>query len=170
MTPWPVMGRWKRLLRRLGSAGSPARGFLDTASAGHDAPPSDGSGPLVVAYEPSMYGDPDPGEVVWTWVSYEDQPSEGKDRPVVVIGWDGPQLGVVQLTSHDKERDDYLAVGSGGWDPRGRPSWAKLDRILRVDPAAVRREGSALPKDRFDRVVAALRQRHGWPLDTTADA
>ena len=55
----------------------------------------DGSGPLEVSYAPDLDGEPDPGEVVWTYVSYEDDPSQGKDRPVAVIGWDGPVLGVV---------------------------------------------------------------------------
>ena len=36
-------------------------------------------------YAPNPDGDADPGEVVWTWVSYEDDPSQGKDRPVVVL-------------------------------------------------------------------------------------
>ena len=29
---------------------------------------------------------PEPGEVVWTWVPYEEDPTRGKDRPVPVIG------------------------------------------------------------------------------------
>ena len=41
---------------------------------------------VTVTYQPERDGDPDPGEVVWTWVPYEDDPEQGKDRPVVVIG------------------------------------------------------------------------------------
>jgi len=37
-------------------------------------------------YCPNLDGDADPGEIVWTWVPFEDDPSQGKDRPVVVIG------------------------------------------------------------------------------------
>lgn len=73
----------------------------------------DGSGPLEVSYAPDLDGEPDPGEVVWTYVSYEDDPSQGKDRPVAVIGWDGPVLGVVQLTSKDKGRSDCVPIGTG---------------------------------------------------------
>jgi hypothetical protein len=29
-------------------------------------------------YAPDLDGDPDPGEVVWTWVPYEDDPSKAR--------------------------------------------------------------------------------------------
>ncbi len=40
-------------------------------------------------YAPKANGKPDPGEVVWAWVPYEEDPSQGKDRPVLVIGTEG---------------------------------------------------------------------------------
>ena len=39
-------------------------------------------------YAPEIDGEPDPGEVVWAWVPYEDDPSQGKDRPVLVLAPD----------------------------------------------------------------------------------
>ena len=48
-----------------------------------------------------------------------------------------------------------MDVGSGGWDRQGRPSEVRLDRLLRLDPSAVRREGAALDRGVFDRVVEA---------------
>lgn len=33
-----------------------------------------------VEYTPDMDGEADPGEVVWAWVPYEDDPHRGKDR------------------------------------------------------------------------------------------
>jgi hypothetical protein len=39
-----------------------------------------------VIYAPDLDGRADPGEVVWTWVVYEDDPTRGKDRPVLVVG------------------------------------------------------------------------------------
>ena len=36
-------------------------------------------------YAPEIDGEPDPGEVVWAWVPYEDDPSQGKDRPVLLL-------------------------------------------------------------------------------------
>ena len=38
------------------------------------------------SYAPAPDGEPDPGEVVWAWVPYEEDASRGKDRPVLVIG------------------------------------------------------------------------------------
>jgi hypothetical protein len=113
----------------------------------------------VVEYNPSLDGDADPGEVVWTWVPYEDDPSAGKDRPVLVIGRQGPDLAALALTSKDHSEDPgCLKLGSGPWDAAGRVSFVKLDQVLRLHPAAVRREGARLDRDRFDRVVASLRR------------
>ena len=41
-------------------------------------------------YAPEADGEPDPGEVVWAWVPYEDDPSQGKDRPVLLLDTAGP--------------------------------------------------------------------------------
>ena len=114
----------------------------------------------VVEYSPDIDGDADPGEVVWTWVPYEDDPSKGKDRPVVIIGTCPGGLAGVPLTSKNKGRDDQVAVGSGGWDRSGRPSYAKVDRLLVVDASGVRREGSVLPRRTFDAVVSGVERFH----------
>ena len=114
----------------------------------------------TVEYTPNLDGDPDPGEVVWTWVPYEEDPNKGKDRPVVIIGRTGDDLAGVQLTSKNKRRHDQIPVGTGAWDPKGRPSWAKVDRLLRIDADEVRREGAILNKDRFDDVVDDLAKFH----------
>lgn len=128
-------------------------------------------GAPVVSYAPDLDGDPDPGEVVWGWVPYEEDPDEGKDRPMLVLGTGGGAFVAVQLTSKDRAVDGRLRVsdgriwfdvGTGGWDRHGRPSEARLDRLLRVEARAVRREGAALSRERFDEVVAALRTIHGW--------
>jgi len=121
---------------------------------------------VAVAYDPEHDGAPDPGEVVWAWVPYEEDANQGKDRPVVIIGWDGPLLAGVPLTSkdpsHRRDESTKVPVGTGGWDRERRPSWADADRLLRFAPADVRREGSALDRVRFDAVVARVRELHGW--------
>jgi hypothetical protein len=122
-------------------------------------------------YAPEIDGEPDPGEVVWAWVPYEEDASQGKDRPVLVLatadndegdGWVG-----LMLTSKDHDRDaedearhgrHWMDVGSGGWDSQGRPSEVRLDRLIHLRPDGVRREGAALDERIFDAVVAA---RHG---------
>lgn len=127
----------------------------------------DYQGPVTLAYTPRHDGQPDPGEVVWTWVPFEEDPSMGKDRPVVVMGRPAAgrpdDLVVLMLSSRDHQGDDrWMVLGSGGWDPEGRVSSVRLDRVLSVSPDAVRREGAALERERFDRVAAALAARqHG---------
>jgi hypothetical protein len=116
-----------------------------------------------IGYAPHPDGHPDPGEIVWGWVPYDEGDGRGKDRPVLVIGRRGPDLLALQLTSKDHDRDAadearwgryWTDIGSGTWDSRGRPSEVRLDRLLVMDPARVRREGAALDRARFDRVVA----------------
>src|SRR4051812_15361691 len=50
-------------------------------------------------YSPQLDGDADPGEVVWTWVAYEEDASRGKDRPVLVVGRDGTSVFGLLLSS-----------------------------------------------------------------------
>ena len=119
-----------------------------------------------LGYAPNADGWPDPGEVVWTWVPYEDDPSRGKDRPVLVIGEEHGRLLALQLTSRDHDHDaaqereagrEWMDIGIGMWDAQRRPSEVRLDRLLHIDPAAVRREGAALDRETFDAVLEAAR-------------
>ena len=115
-------------------------------------------------YSPNLDGDADPGEIVWTWVKYEDDPSQGKDRPVLVVGRNDRTLLGLMLSSQ-AERDGqrgWLALGPGAWDRESRPSWVRLDRVLEVDEDGIRREGAILDQVRFDRVAGVLRRDHGW--------
>ncbi len=130
-------------------------------SAKRSTPPTRRVGQGVrVEYTPDMDGEADPGEVVWAWVPYEDDPHRGKDRPVVIIGRTGDGFVGVALTSKNTGRSEHVPVGTGGWDPRGRDSWAKVDRLLTIDAGAVRREGSTLPQNRFDEVVGNVAKYH----------
>jgi hypothetical protein len=124
----------------------------------------------VTRYAPEPDGLPDPGEVVWTWVPYEDDPKQGKDRPVLVLGRGKRGLLLcLQLTSKDHDVDaaqeaswgrHWMDVGTGPWDAEGRPSEVRLDRLLHLPEEGVRREGAALPRSVFDAVVAAAREYH----------
>jgi hypothetical protein len=118
-----------------------------------------------IEYAPRADGLPDPGEVVWTWVPYEEDSSQGKDRPVLIVGRTGNLLVGLMLTSKDHDRDlerearagrHWMDVGTGGWDRERRPSEVRLDRLLTIDPSAVRREGAALDRTTFQSVVAHL--------------
>jgi hypothetical protein len=119
-----------------------------------------------LSYAPKPDGRPDPGEVVWTWVAYEDDPTQGKDRPVLVIGEEDDWLLALQLTSKDHDADasqehrdgrEWMDIGTGAWDVHRRPSEVRLNRLLHIDPAGVRREGAALPRAMFDAVLEAAR-------------
>ena len=124
-----------------------------------------------VGYRPRSDGRPDPGEIVWAWVPYDEGDGRGKDRPVLVIGRRGTDLLGLMLTSRDHDGDAadearhgrrWADIGSGPWDARGRPSEVRLDRLLTLDPTTVRREGAALDRARFDRVVAEAGRIQGW--------
>lgn len=119
---------------------------------------------LRLAYAPDRDGDPDAGEVVWTWVPYAEGDGRGKDRPVLVIGrQSADRVYAVKLTSKSKEGDrEFLPLGSGPWDARGRDSWVDLDQLYSVHVAGMRREAATLDLDRFTRVAHALQQRYGW--------
>jgi hypothetical protein len=132
--------------------------------------PGDYRGVPRVEYRPSPDGVADPGEIVWTWVPYEEDHTRGKDRPVLVVGRDGRWLLGLMLSSKDhvgpgnrrdadpaRGRGRWLDLGAGAWDSRRRPSEVRLDRVVRVDPGQVRREGAVLPRPLYDRVARALR-------------
>lgn len=126
----------------------------------------DWTGPVRPVYRPLSDGEADPGEIVWTWVPFEEDHRRGKDRPVLVVDRAGDHLLCLMLTSRDRSNGlaqdpDYVDVGTGPWDPRGRPSEVKLDRVVQVLPADVRREGAVLPEPLFDRVAGRLHRLRG---------
>jgi hypothetical protein len=115
-------------------------------------------------YAPARDGALDPGEVVWTWVPYEERDGRGKDRPVLVVATlpHGAALAV-QLTSTDKTGDtDHVPLGIGPWDRERRPSWAAIDRVFLVHPGGVRRDGDVVDAARHRLVETALRRRYDW--------
>jgi flagellar motor switch protein FliN len=87
-----------------------------------------------ISYAPDLDGQADPGEIVWTWVAFEEDPSRGKDRPVLVVGRDSTTLLGLMLSSQERHGTDraWVAIGSGSWDYEGRVSWVRLDRVLDV--------------------------------------
>lgn len=130
--------------------------------------PGDFEGSPPIVYAPIEGDVPDPGEVVWTWVPYEEDYGKGKDRPVLIIARDPGLPGwllALQLTSQDHDRDAaqearagryWVDIGSGGWDNQRRPSEARVNRIIRIDPAAVRRISVNLSEERFTEVAEAV--------------
>ncbi|GAB4082420.1 type II toxin-antitoxin system PemK/MazF family toxin [Modestobacter muralis] len=135
--------------------------------AARPGPVTDHAGPVRLEYAPADDGAPDPGEIVWAWVPFEENDGRGKDRPVLVIGRDGGALLGLMLSSQDHDRDaadearhgrHWVDIGTGSWDRQGRPSEARVDRVLRIEPGDVRREGATLSRARFDEVAAEVRR------------
>ncbi len=119
-----------------------------------------------ISYAPDLDGAADPGEIVWTWVPFEEDASQGKDRPVLVVARAaeaGELLGLM-LSSQGHRADDanWVPIGSGPWDREGRDSYVRLDRVLEVPEHGIRREGAVVPQDRFDAVANELRGAYGW--------
>ena len=147
------------------SAPKPSAPASTVASAGSDYP-GDYRDMINFEYSPSLDGDADPGEIVWTWVPFEEDHSQGKDRPVLLVGRDGEYLLALIMTSKDhnnREHADpnYLDLGSGPWDPQGRASEVKLNRVIRVRPDAMRREGAIMPEDTFRLIERAWTRHNG---------
>jgi hypothetical protein len=157
-------------LRRGIQRGLSAIGAVDTDSSTIPGRPvTDRSTPTAyrarrIQYAPDLDGQADPGEIVWTWVVYEDDPSQGKDRPVLVVGRDGAILLGLMLSSQERraQDQDWVALGSGAWDYEGRESWVRLDRVLDVPEEGIRREGAILDQERFNLVAARLRADFSW--------
>jgi hypothetical protein len=127
--------------------------------------PGDFTGSFTPRYAAKLDGKADPGEILWTWVPYEDDHRQGKDRPVLAVGEDDGWLLCLMLTSKDHDRDAadearwgrrWMDIGAGPWDRKRRPSEVRLDRIIRIHPDDVRREGAILDRQIFDEVIGSL--------------
>jgi hypothetical protein len=122
----------------------------------------------AIVYAPQLDGQADPGEVVWTWVEFEEttgpNAGSGKDRPVLVVGRSGASLLGLMLSSQERHQgeNEWVGIGPGTWDSERRPSWVRLDRVLDVPEDGIRREGAVLDRRRFEAVAERLRADYGW--------
>lgn len=117
-----------------------------------------------LVYAPALDGRADPGEIVWTWVVYEDDPTRGKDRPVLVVGRDRDVLLGLMVSSQERHAADldWVGIGAGSWDAEGGKSWVRLDRVLDVPEEGIRREGAILERETFEVVATRLRVDYSW--------
>ena len=132
--------------------------------------PGDFDGLPALSYAPWPDQAADPGEVVWAWVPYEEDHNQGKDRPVLVVGHDGSWLLGLPLSSVDHDLDArqeaaqgrfWVSLGRGAWDVKGRESFVRADRIVRLDPKRVRRIGGQVSEAIFWTVADELRRHWG---------
>jgi PemK-like, MazF-like toxin of type II toxin-antitoxin system len=147
----------------MGTSGEPTTAITAGRPVTKDSVPSAQRARKLV-YAPDLDGRADPGEVVWTWVVYEDDPSKGKDRPVLVVGRDRSILLGLMLSSQEHHSNDHnwVGIGSGPWDYENRPSWVRLDRVLDVPEEGIRREGAIMERAMFEVVAARLRAEYSW--------
>ena len=150
--------------RRTPSRSVPGGARRAPAASGY---PGDYAGMPPVSYTPTPGKTADPGEVVWTRVPYEEDHSQGKDRPVLLVGRESSWLLALQMTSVDHDRDAaqearagrfWVDIGSGAWDNQGRRSEVRVNRVIRVDPDAVRRVSVSVSRETFEVVVAGMRR------------
>jgi predicted ABC-type ATPase len=160
-----------------GTGGSSKRGYKTGGGAGAndngDVMPDVRLGGVRVTYDPDYPdGGPDPGEVVWAKVPFEDDPTQSKDRPVLIIGRveGSTRLAAVQLTSQIKGRGWELPIGSGSWDRSGKPSAINMGRIIQVGAKNYRREGSKFDEKKFDAVIGRLAAFHRTPVNRAVTA
>jgi len=114
---------------------------------------------LRFEYAPQPDGDPDPGEVVWTWVPYAENDGRGKDRPVLIVGrLDDSAVAGCYLST--KQHEGFVSMGRGGWDSQGRESFLAPDRVLRITHGGMRREGVQLDREHFVEAARVIARRH----------
>ena len=97
-----------------------------------------------VVYAPDLDGRADPGEIVWTWVVYEEDPSRGKDRPVLVVGRDRSVLLGLMLSSQQRHSADTTL----GRDRLGRLGLRGPRELGPAGPGARRARGGHPPRGR----------------------
>jgi hypothetical protein len=176
-----VFSEAPKLIRQLQNSPAVQRGIkigMDVIAGGPSEPPAEitAGRPVTnlsvptaqrarrLVYSPNLGGRADPGEVVWTWLVHEEDPTRGKDCPVLVVGRDRHTLLGLMMSSqetHAVDRD-WVSIGSGSWAADGGESWVRLDRVLDVPEEGIRREGAILQRDVFDIVATRLRAEYSW--------
>lgn len=154
--------------KRRGPAETAAR--TEPRTGGDDSPGRNGNGAtrdltrdelraIRPSYAPKLDGEPDPGEVIWTWVPYVEQDGRGKDRPVLILArLDAMSWAACYLST--KHHSGFVSVGTGSWDSQGRESFLSPERVLRVTDAGMRRESTGIDRASYDRAVQAVMRWH----------
>ncbi len=96
---------------------------------------------------------PQPGEIWWADVPYEDGPGS-KDRPCLVLGVRGDDALVAKITSkwhHERQGVIPLPPGSVG-DAQGRPSFLETDELRDVALGDFRRRVGVADPTVWDQV------------------
>ncbi|MFF7362423.1 type II toxin-antitoxin system PemK/MazF family toxin [Streptomyces sp. NPDC008125] len=130
--------------RRGGERGTSGRPGGRTRPPGRPAEPGRGRG---------AGGVPQPGEIWWAEVPYEDGPGS-KDRPCLVLSVRGGRAVVAKITSkHHEERPGVIALPDGTvGDARGRRSFLETDELREVPVDGFRRRVGRVDAELWGRV------------------
>lgn len=122
-----------------------------------------------VVYSPAMDGQAESGEVVWFDAPASLSKGVGGEnvvveRPLLVVGRSYHVILGLLISSHNSHADqpNWLAIGSGDWEPSGKPCWLRMDRVVELTEDKIRRRGAVLPRRRFEVVANHLRDRYAW--------
>ncbi|MEU4118110.1 type II toxin-antitoxin system PemK/MazF family toxin [Kitasatospora sp. NPDC028055] len=100
---------------------------------------------------------PEPQEIWWAEVPFEDGPG-AKDRPCLVLRVHGRTATVAKITSkHHAERPGVLPLPPGSvGDRQGRTSWLETDELREVPLSAFRRRAGTVDRQVWSRAQRAL--------------
>ncbi|MFH8799294.1 type II toxin-antitoxin system PemK/MazF family toxin [Streptomyces sp. NPDC017936] len=98
-------------------------------------------------------GRPQPAEIWWATVPYEDGPG-AKDRPCLVLVVRGDRVTVAKITSkYRDERSGVIPLPPGAvGDARGRPSFLETDELRQVRVGDFRRRVGVVDPVLWDQV------------------
>ncbi|WP_144125546.1 type II toxin-antitoxin system PemK/MazF family toxin [Catellatospora sichuanensis] len=107
---------------------------------------------------PAPAGGPQPGEIWWADVPYEDGPGS-KVRPCVVLRVKGGAFEILKITSQDQShRRDHIEIATKSWDADAdHNSYLDLSDPITVTTAAFANRAGALDTPTW-RKVKALHQ------------
>ncbi|MFJ9773750.1 type II toxin-antitoxin system PemK/MazF family toxin [Kitasatospora sp. NPDC101157] len=139
----------------LAVAGVAVLAAVAAALARRTRPAARPTGPTGPRPRPGAGGGPEPQEIWWAEVPFEDGPGS-KDRPCLVLRVHGRAATVAKITSkHHAERPGVLPLPPGSvGDRQGRASWLETDELREVPLSAFRRRAGTV-----DRQVWARAQR-----------
>ncbi|MFJ9844950.1 type II toxin-antitoxin system PemK/MazF family toxin [Kitasatospora sp. NPDC101155] len=115
------------------------------------------AGPTGPRPRPSSRDRPEPQEIWWAQVPFEDGPGS-KDRPCLVLRVHGRTATVAKITSkHHVERPGVLPLPPGSvGDRQGRTSWLETDELREVSLSAFRRRAGTVDRQVWARAQKSL--------------
>ncbi|RKT17718.1 PemK-like, MazF-like toxin of type II toxin-antitoxin system [Streptomyces sp. 1114.5] len=115
------------------------------------------AGPTGPRPRPGTRALPEPQEIWWAEVPFEDGPGS-KDRPCLVLRVRGRTATVAKITSkHHADRPGVLPLPPGSvGDRQGRASWLETDELRDVPLSAFRRRAGTVDRQVWARAQKVL--------------